>query len=64
MVAGLIVVAMAVVSAALVTLLIGLCLGYSSFNQCLATLDALLLCIYFAAEFAHGGGNPMNRSGM
>jgi hypothetical protein len=62
--AWLIVFAMALCSAALVTGLIGLCIGYASFNQCLATFDALLLCAYFAAEFGHGGGNPINRSGM
>lgn len=64
MVGGLIGIALATASAALVTAVIGCFVGYSSFNQCLAMLDALLLCIYFAAEFAHGGGNPMNRSGM
>jgi len=61
---GLIIVAMAFASALFTVLLIGLYIGYSSVNQCLATFDALLLCAYFAAEFAHGGGNPMNLSGM
>lgn len=61
---GLILVAMIFASSGLITALIGLCVGYSSLNQCIAWFDALLLCAYFAAEFAHGGGNPMNRSGM
>jgi len=35
-----------------------------SFNYWLAAEDAALLIIYFAIEFGHGGGNPVNRSGL
>ena len=35
-----------------------------SFNYWAAVQDTALLILYFAAEFGHGGGNPINRSGL